>query len=395
MIARIALGALILWAAAIGPAATAEAPVVSIFYLSRVDDPAYAQHRSYAGLALRDKHQPVDGARIAMRESQVRGRALGMRFALDEQELAPGADAVEAIRAAGPRAVLIDLPLGELEAVVAALGDRDDLILFNIRHPDNELRGQGCAPALVHTLPSDAMLADAVAQYLAARNWRRVLALVGEDADSAATAAAFTRAAQKFGLRIVDSKIFQLTNDPRRRDRNNIALLTGGADHDVVFLADEIGEFGRYVPYATYSPRPVVGTEGLRPLTWHWTWERFGAPQLNQRFERRIGRRMATEDWAAWAAVRSVVEAISRTRSTDIATLRAFMMSDAFSLDLYKGAPGSYRTWSGQLRQPILLGVHNAIIEVAPLEKFLHQTTSLDTLGLDMPEASCPRRMTP
>jgi ABC transporter substrate binding protein (PQQ-dependent alcohol dehydrogenase system) len=395
MIVRIALGALLSWSTAFGHVTIAETPVVSILYVSRADDPAYSQHRSYAGLALRDKHQPVDGARIAMRESQIRGRALGMRFALEEQELAPGADAVEAARAAGPRAILLDLPLIEFEAVVTAVGDRDDLILFNIRHPENELRGQGCAPALLHTVPSHAMLADALAQYLAARNWRRVLALVGEDANSAATAAAFTHAAQKFGLRVVDSKIFQLTNDPRRRDRNNIALLTGGPDHDVVFLADEVGEFGRYVPYATYSPRPVVGTEGLRPLTWHWTWERFGAPQLNQRFERQIGRQMATEDWAAWAAVRSVVEAVSRTRSTDVTALRAFMMSDAFSLDLYKGAPGSYRTWSGQLRQPILLGVHNAIIEVAPLEKFLHQTTGLDTLGLDMPEASCPRRVTP
>jgi ABC transporter substrate binding protein (PQQ-dependent alcohol dehydrogenase system) len=395
MIARFALAAFVLWAATVGPAGPTEAPPVSILYLSRADDPAYAERRSYAGLALRDKHRPVDGARIAIGESQVRGRALGMRFVLDEVELAPGADPVETVLAAGPRTVLLDLPLADLEAVVLALGNRDDLILFNIRHPDDVLRGQGCAPALLHTLPSRAMLADALAQYLAARNWRRVLALVGEDAPSVATAAAFARAAQKFGLRIVESKTFELTNDPRRRDRNNIALLTGGADHDVVFLADEIGEFGRYVPFSTHLPRPVVGTEGLRPLTWHWTWERHGAPQLNQRFERRIGRHMMAEDWAAWAAVRSVVEAISRTRSTDIAQLRAFMISDAFSLDLYKGTSGSYRSWSGQLRQPILLGAHNAIMETAPLDEFLHQTNNLDTLGIDMPEANCPRRKAP
>ncbi|HUS55864.1 MAG TPA: hypothetical protein VMY41_17880 [Thermohalobaculum sp.] len=104
---------------------------------------------------------------------------------------------------------------------------------------------------------------------------------------------------------------------------------------------------------------------------------------------------MMAEDWAAWAAVRSVVEAITRIRSTDIAALRAFMISDAFFLDLYKGAAGSYRPWSGQLRQPILLGVHNAIIATAPLEEFLHQTNALDTLGIDMPAADCPRRKAP
>jgi ABC transporter substrate binding protein (PQQ-dependent alcohol dehydrogenase system) len=395
MISRVALGALVLLIAATGAALGAEKPLFSILYLSRAGDPAYEQRRSYAGLALRDRNPPVDGARNALRESRIRGRALGLRFDLVETELAPDTDAVETVRAAGPRAVLLDLPLDELDAVVAALGQRDDLILFNIRHPDDRLRAEGCAPALLHTLPSRAMLADALAQYLAAQGWRRILVLAGEDAASVATAAAFAGSAQKFGLTIVDTRTFELTNDPRRRDRNNIALLTGGADHDVVFLADEVGEFGRYVPYATYAPRPVVGSEGLRALTWAWTWERHGAPQLNQRFERRVHRHMTAEDWAAWAAVRSIVEAISRTRTTDIAALRAFMTSDAFSLDLYKGAPGSFRPWSGQLRQPVLLGVHNAIIARAPLEEFLHRSTTLDTLGIDLPEADCPRRKAP
>jgi ABC transporter substrate binding protein (PQQ-dependent alcohol dehydrogenase system) len=395
MIIRAALGALVLWGATLGPAAAAEKQLFSILYLSRAEDPAYEQRRSYAGLALRDKNPPVDGARVALRESRIRGRALGLRFELDEQELSPGANAVETIRAAGSHAVLLDLPLEEVVAVVAALGDRDDLILFNFRHPDDRLRAEGCAPALLHTLPSRAMLADALAQYMAAQGWRRILMLAGEDAASVATAAAFTRATQKFGLKVVDTKTFELTNDPRRRDRNNVALLTGGVEHDVVYLADEIGEFGRYVPYATYAPRPIVGTEGLRAMTWHWTWERHGAPQLNQRFARRIDRHMMAEDWAAWAAVRSVVEAISRTRSTEITALRAFMMSGDFSLDLYKGVPGSFRPWSGQLRQPILLGVHNAIIARAPLEEFLHRTTTLDTLGIDKPEADCPRRDAP
>ncbi len=248
MIRRVGLAALMLLIVATGAAVSAEKALFSILYLSRAGDPAYEQRRSYAGLALRDKNPPVDGARIALRESRIRGRALGLRFELVETELAPDAGAVEAVRAAAPRAVLLDLPLDEVEAVVAALGGRDDLILFNIRHADDRLRAQGCAPALLHTLPSRAMLADALAQYLAVQNWRRILVLAGEDAASVASAAAFTRAAQKFGLRIVDTKTFELTNDPRRRDRNNVALLTGGADHDVVFLADEIGEFGRYVP---------------------------------------------------------------------------------------------------------------------------------------------------
>jgi hypothetical protein len=37
-------------------------------------------------------------------------------------------------------------------------------------------------------------------------------------------------------------------------------------------------------------------------------------------------------------------------------------------------------------------GGHNANINSAPLDEFRHQTTTLDTLGLDAPEANCPRR---
>lgn len=392
MIIRIAAAALALILAGAGAVSAAETPVFKVLYLSRAGDPAYEEHRAYTGLMLRDRKPPVDGARLAMAESRIRGRALGLRFELEEQELEPGADAVAVVAAAAPGAVLLDLPLAEFEAVTTALGARGDLVLFNVRHPEDRLRGTGCAPALLHTLPSRAMLADALAQFLAKRGWSRILALVGEDAASSDAASAFERSARKFGLRIVQRQVFELTNDPRRREQSNVALMTGGAEHDVVFVADEIGEFGRYVPYATYAPRPVVGSEGLRPVAWHWTWERHGAPQLNQRFERKVGRRMADEDWAAWAAVRAMVEAVTRTRSTDIATLREFIESDDFTLDLYKGVPGGFRRWSGQLRQPILLAVHNAVIASAPFEEFLHQVNTLDTIGIDRPETECTAR---
>ena len=35
-------------------------------------------------------------------------------------------------------------------------------------------------------------------------------------------------------------------------------------DHDVLLVADEVGDFGRYVLYNTWQPRPVAGSEGLR-----------------------------------------------------------------------------------------------------------------------------------
>ncbi len=216
-----------------------------------------------------------------------------------------------------------------------------------------------------------------------------MLLLEGEAEADKALNAAFQEAARKFRIEIVDVRPFVLSNDPRVRDQTNIPLLTGGVDHDVIFLADTLGEFGRYVPYRTYDARPIVGTEGLTAATWHWTWERHGAPQLNQRFDRIAGRRMTGADWAAWTAVKATVEAMVRTESRAIADIRAFLVSDDFVLDTYKGAPGSFRPWNNQLRQAILLHTHNAVVARAPIEGFLPRKNNLDTLGRDEPESAC------
>jgi ABC transporter substrate binding protein (PQQ-dependent alcohol dehydrogenase system) len=180
-----------------------------------------------------------------------------------------------------------------------------------------------------------------------------------------------------------------LGEDPRQRGENNVRLLTSQANYDVVFLADTVGEFGRYVPYQTLLPRPVVGSEGLVADAWDWTFERQGAPQLNRRFDKIAGRRMSAFDWAAWAGVKAVVEAISRVKSTDIEKLQAYLTSEALNLDTYKGAPNSFRPWDHQLRQPILLHTANAVIARAPIDGFLHKTNNLDTLGVDTPETKC------
>jgi ABC transporter substrate binding protein (PQQ-dependent alcohol dehydrogenase system) len=93
----------------------------------------------------------------------------------------------------------------------------------------------------------------------------------------------FKRSAGRFVLKIVDRRDFVLGKDPRQRARNNVALLTGGREYDVVVVLDDQAEFARDVPYQTQRPRPVAGSAGLVPDWWHWAWERHGAPQLNKR----------------------------------------------------------------------------------------------------------------
>jgi ABC transporter substrate binding protein (PQQ-dependent alcohol dehydrogenase system) len=383
---------LFLVALLVAAAPAQDKPILDLVYLSRDGDPYYQRHEAYTGLALRDRQRPLDGARTAIRETRVVGRALGLSFRLLEETITEGEGAVAAIRRigdGGARIFLLDLPTEEVADAGRQLASEQNVILFNIRNRDDRLRGEWCSAVLFHTVPSQAMLSDALAQFLQSRGWTRVLMLVGPEASDAAQADVFEASAAKFSVDVIERRAFVLGNDPRERDRNNIAILTGDARYDVVYLADSVGEFGRYVPYSTYLPRPVVGTEGIVADAWDWTWERHGAPQLNQRFDRIAKRRMSSDDWAAWAAVKSVVEAVSQIRSIDPSVIREALRSPDLKMDLYKGLPGSFREWDNQLRQPILLATHNAVIATAPLAGFLHQRNTLDSLGQDQPESVC------
>jgi ABC transporter substrate binding protein (PQQ-dependent alcohol dehydrogenase system) len=373
-------------------AGAAERAPFAIGYLEIADDPRYAETRNYTGLKLKTVKRPYPGAEAALRESRVVGRALGLKLRLERAVAANPSELADAARKlrdeAGIRFFIVDADAGALLALADALRGYG-MLLFNVSETADRLRRADCRANLMHVIPSRAMLSDAMAQYLVLRDWRRVLLLRGERPEDTDLAEAFQRSAAKFGLKIAAAKDFVLSNDPRERGQNNIRLLTAEPDHDVVFLADSYGEFGRYVPYQTYLPRPVVGSEGLEAAAWHWAWERHGAPQLNQRFEKQAGREMRDADWAAWAAVRLIVEALIRTQSTDFEALVAYLKGEDLTFDAYKGNPASFRPWNNQLRQPILLHTHNAVAARAPLDGFLHRTDVLDTLGIDEPESDC------
>ena len=94
-------------------------------------------------------------------------------------------------------------------------------------------------------------------------------------------------------------------------------------------------------------------------------------------------------DWAGWMAVHAVGEAAVKVRSTDPEIVRAALTAPNFEVGGFKGRPLSFRTWDGQLRQPVFLLWPGAVTATAPIEGFLHHRTELDTLGLDEPESVC------
>jgi ABC transporter substrate binding protein (PQQ-dependent alcohol dehydrogenase system) len=234
------------------------------------------------------------------------------------------------------------------------------------------------------------MSMDGLAQYLTSRKWRDILVLQGPLPADAVITQAFEKSVKKFGGRIVANQRFKAGTDPREREQNNPLLLTSiNRDYDVVFVADDAFDFVRQVSYQTVRPRPVVGASDLEPVAWHWTWEHNGAPQVNSRFQKLTnGRHMESADWAAWVAVKMVVQAALRTRSVDFQKQREFILGDA-TFDSDKGLAISIRPWDHQVRQAILLATPYSVVASTPVEGFLHRTNVLDTLGDDEGDTPC------
>ena len=335
--------------------------------------------------------RPFDGAHVALEESDFAGAAAGVKLELRRTAAADVdglAAAIQQLHGTGSRFFLLDLP-GEAVAELAQRTRGRDLLLFNLTALGDGLRQEKCQPHLFHVAPGHAMLMDALAQFLVARKWRQALVLKGQNPEDAEVHAAFQRAAKRFGVTVVDTRPFVLNRDPRARAQNNVALLTAGAEYDVVVVVEADGEFARDVPYSVQKPRPVVGAGGLVADWWHWAWERQGAPQLNNRFTKVARRPMTGYDWSAWMGVKAIVETVLRTKSVEPRPVAAYLVGDQVTLDGFKGARQAFRPWDRQLRQPLFLTTGNWVIERAPLDGFLHAKNVLDTLGFDQPESRC------
>lgn len=331
------------------------------------------------------------GAEVALRDTMTTGAFLGHAYSLDVVSVPPDGDFVAGARQAlaASRLVLVD---GTAEQVlsVADLPEAAGALLFNVSTGDARLRAADCRANLLHTALEDAARTDALVQLLVARQWTDLVMVVGPKPADRAYADTLRASVEKFGLSIMAEKDWTFDTDLRESAMAELPRFTQDfPDHDVLLVADPTDDFGRYVLHNTWLPRPVAGTHGLHPEGWAPVIEAWGAVQLQNRFEDHAGRTMRGQDYAAWTAIRAIGEAVTRTGSADPAVLRQFMLSPDFQLDGFKGRALSFRTWNGQLRQPVAIVNDRALVTLAPVEGFLHQRNEMDSLGLDAPESAC------
>src|SRR3954466_4167125 len=133
---------------------------------------------SRAAISLLDvppENDGVAGARLAIEDNNTTGKFLDQRFTLDDVVLRETDDptvAISALASRGVSLVITDLPP---DALLKAADSARDVLLFNAGAIDDRLREEDCRANVIHTAPTRSMLADALAQYLVWKKWRRWL----------------------------------------------------------------------------------------------------------------------------------------------------------------------------------------------------------------------------
>lgn len=338
------------------------------------------------------------GVLLGAADNNTTGKFTKQSFEAIDVRLEEGDDAVAAFDSLidkGALFIIADLSPERLLAAAERARPRGAL-LFNVSATDDRLREEDCRANVIHVAPTRSMLADGLAQYLVWKQWRRWLLFKGSHPNDELLAQALRNSAKKFGAKIVEERIYEDTGGGRRSDsgsvqtQRQIPLLTQNAlAYDALVAADESEVFANYLPYRSWDPRPVAGSAGLMPTNWDPAHEQWGALQLQNRFIQTFRRLMNARDNAAWLAMRMIGEAATRTASNDTEKLRLYMVGTDFSIAAFKGVRLTLRPWNLQLRQPILLSDGRMVVSVSPQEGFLHQTSELDTLGIDQPETKC------
>ena len=379
-------------------AGTPEAPApvkIPVYYLGkRYQEPLPL---SYAERPIPDKG--IQGARMYAKQANKSGAFVGMGFDLIEAIVPENGDAVATAREIlkkGDALIVADLEPKDLLAV-ADLPEAKNSIIMNIRSSAEALRQEDCRPNVFHIIPDWAMRADALGQYLILKKWPRWYVLRGDSAADKDYLAQIERTAKRYGGKIVGETIYPFPPGSRNLDSGyqqvqaQIPMVTEQApDHDVVWVIDTDEFFGDYLPYRTYKPDLVVGTQGLQAVAWDKSYTEYGSMTFQNDLYK-LAKRDATErDYTAWLGVRALTDAAMRAGKTSVPDIKQFILSKDFNLEGHKGIALNFRPWDHQMRQPVILGGGTrTIVSKSPQEGFLHEKNLNDTLGYDEPETKC------
>ena len=335
----------------------------------------------------------LKGAQLAIIDSNKSARFLNQKYTLiekisyDKEQLKK--DFQEFINA-GNSFVVLNV---EDEFLKQLLNDplSKKALMVNASSPTTSLRQNFCLPNLLHTAPSNAMLYDVLVQFLVKREFKDIFLISGEDKKDKEIVKDIKRSVKKFNAKIVKEKVWDNNSDIRRKANSEFPVFTQAKDYDLIVLADHYGDFGEFMYFNTWLPRPIAGTQGLKPVAWHKVIEQWGAAQMQKRFEKFAKRWMQEKDYSNWLAIRTIISSIAKSKTQDLKTNVDYINSKEFEIGAYMGRKLSFREYNGQIRMPISLVQPRALISTSPQVGFLHPKTDLDTLGIAPFEMKCKK----
>lgn len=335
----------------------------------------------------------LQGAKIAVKDSNKTARFLKQKYTLIESISYDKKELVESL----------EKFINEKNSFVLLKVEDDFLkeliknplfkkaIFFNVANKNSDFRQNLCEKNLLHTISSNAMLYDGLIQFLIKRDFKDIFLISGTKEKDLQIKEDIKRAIKKFNAKIVKEKQWVYDADIRRKASAELPVFTQASDYDVIITADNYGDFGEFLYFNSWLPRPVAGTQGLTPKTWHKVIEQWGAAQMQKRFEKFSSRWMEDEDFAAWVAIRTIVTSVTKTKNNEMNSSLDFIYSKDFELAAYKGRKLTYRDFNGQIRMPVALIQPRALISTSPQAGFLHPISDLDTLGISKFEVKCSK----
>lgn len=368
---------------------------ISLLYISK-------KYEAPPPLSLVDKiieDKGLQGAQMSNSDNNKAARFVGLNFELKVLLVETQEDIRTALKQyllSGHKLIIADLKEEDL-LKVADMREAKDALIFNVYSSSDRLRGKDCRINLYHIIPSWAMRADALTQYLIWKKWKKWFLVYGKSPIDLDYANAIKRSAQKYRAKVVEERSYKFEAGHRRIDSGHQQIQTqmprltqSAKNHDVVFVADAAEAFGEYLLFRTESPRPVVGSHGLIATAWHRSFEQYAGMQMQNRFEKFAKRIMTERDYTAWLAVKILGKTMIRIKSDKVSDIRSYIHGEKFNVAGFKGRGMTFRVWNRQLRQPIILTGAKALVSMSPQDGFLHPKFHMDTLGVDEPETKCP-----
>ena len=122
------------------------------------------------------------------------------------------------------------------------------------------------------------------------------------------------------------------------------------------------------LPAAAFT---AIADDSSRVELWHWSLERYGGEQLNERYRRRFGARMDSPAWAGWLALKIALDAALHAQQADGRSLLRQLADPRAQYDGQKGRPLRFARDTHRLVQPVYRvsgrgDAERVVAEVAP-----------------------------